>query len=197
MTMVDFNPEQAIAREDLCRFLSACYDEPGPEFAEEHLFDSMVDAATRIDAQLAGLARQIRDAHATQDAQALLVDYTKLFLGPMEPLARPYGSYWLSGETTLMQDATLAVQELYQEGGMDLGDDVRELPDHVAIELEFLYLLTFKRNEAQRAGLVDQLSEAEALERRFLDEHLGRWGGRFAAESRRAPGPRSTGRWPT
>lgn len=182
--MADFDPERALAREDMCRFLSACYYEPGPEFAQERLFDSMADAADRIDPQLAGLAHRLREAYLEQDAQTVLIDYTRLFLGPMEPLARPYGSYWLSGETTLMQDTTLAVQELYREGGMDLGEEVRELPDHVAIELEFLYLLTFSRNEAQRAGLVDRLSEAEALERRFLDEHLGRWVGRFAAAVR-------------
>jgi len=179
--MADFDPEQALAREDLCRFLSACYYEPGPEFAEERLFDSMAQAASRIAPELADLAQRLRDAYAGQTAQTVLVDYTRLFLGPIEPLARPYGSYWLSGETTLMQDTTLAVQQLYQEGGMDLGDEVPELPDHVAIELEFLYLLTFRRNEAQRAGQADDLAAAEALERRFLDQHLGRWVGRFAA----------------
>ncbi len=179
--MADFDPEQALAREDMCRFLSACYYEPGPEFGEERLFDSIVDAASRIDPGLAQVADKLRKAYAEQTAQTVLVDYTRLFLGPTEPLARPYGSYWLSGETTLMQDATLAVQQLYQEGGMDLGDEVRELPDHVAIELEFLYLLTFRRNEAQRAGKTDDLAAAEALERRFLAEHLGRWVGHFAA----------------
>jgi putative dimethyl sulfoxide reductase chaperone len=182
--MADLDPERALAREDMCRFLSACYYEPGPEFAEERLFDSIANAAGRIDPQLAELAHRLRDAYLEQDAQTVLIDYTRLFLGPMEPLARPYGSYWLSGETTLMQDTTLAVQALYQEGGMDLGDEVRELPDHVAIELEFLYRLIFRRNEAQRAGQADELAGTEALERRFLDEHLGRWIGRFTDAAR-------------
>ena len=47
VTMSDFDPDRASAREDLCRFLAACYYEPGPEFAEEKLFDSMLAAASR------------------------------------------------------------------------------------------------------------------------------------------------------
>ena len=42
------------------------------------------------------------------------MDYTRLFLGPIAPLARPNGSFWLGGETKLMQDSTMAVQALYQ-----------------------------------------------------------------------------------
>ena len=41
--MSDYAPDEATARQDLCRFLSACYYEPAPEFAEEKLFDSMRD----------------------------------------------------------------------------------------------------------------------------------------------------------
>ena len=33
------------ARADLCRLLAACYYQPGPEFAEERVFDSMRVAA--------------------------------------------------------------------------------------------------------------------------------------------------------
>ena len=46
--MSDYDPDQATARADLCRFLCACYYEPAPEFAEENLFDSMLVAARRV-----------------------------------------------------------------------------------------------------------------------------------------------------
>ena len=65
--MSDYNPDQVTAREDLCRFLSACYYEPAAEFAEEHLFDSMLVAATRIDPELAAQARQLGAAFQAQD----------------------------------------------------------------------------------------------------------------------------------
>lgn len=179
--MAEFDADKASAREDLCRFLAACYYEPDPAFAEEKLFDSMFAAASRIDPDLAGLAKKLEEAFSAQELETLLVDYTRLFLGPPEALARPYGSFWLSGEKTVMQESTLDVLELYREGGFDIDEDFLEVPDHVAVELEFLYLLTFKRNEAQRAGLAHVLDNWEQLERVLLGAHLGAWIRPFAA----------------
>ena len=67
----------------------------------------MLAAAARIDPELAERARKLGEAFAAQDLQTLLVDYTRLFLGPVQPLARPYASFWLTAKTTLMQDATM------------------------------------------------------------------------------------------
>lgn len=179
--MPEHDPDKASAQEDLCRFLAACYYEPDPAFAEERLFDSMLAAATRIDPALADCARRVGEAFAAQDLQTLLVDYTRLFLGPPEALAKPYGSSWLSGESTLMQDATLGVLQLYQEAGFEIDEEFMEMPDHVAVELEFLYLITFRQNEARRNELADVRSNWEQLETVFLREHLGKWVGPFAA----------------
>lgn len=179
--MTAIHPDEASAREDLCRFLSACYYEPAPEFAEEKLFDSMLRAASRIDDELALQARALGEAFAAQDLQTLLIDYTRLFLGPVQPLAQPYGSYWLSGERKLMQDSTMAVLDLYRQGGFDLADEFRELPDHVAVELEFLYLLIFRENEARREADGNHLAGATDLQQRFMAQHLGAWSAPFTA----------------
>ena len=72
-------------------------------------------AAGQIDADLAARSRRLKEAFAKDALQDLLVDYTRLFLGPVQPLAKPYGSFWLSGETTLMQDSTQQVLELYAQ----------------------------------------------------------------------------------
>ena len=80
-----------------------------------------------------------------------------------------------------MGESTMAVQALYREGGFDIGAEFREPPDHIAAELEFLYLLMFRENEAQREGKPDALEAKTALRERFLDEHLGRWAGPFSA----------------
>ena len=179
--MSEYDPDQASARADLCRFLSACYYEPGPEFTEEKLFDSLLVAATRVDPDLADHARRLGDAFAAQDLQTLLVDYTRLFLGPVQALAKPYGAFWLSGPTAQVPNPATAVLDLYSAGGFEIDDGFTELPDHVAVELEFLYLLTFTKNQANQAGKVNEVSATELLQRRFLGEHLGAWIGPFAA----------------
>jgi TorA maturation chaperone TorD len=172
------------AREDLCRYLAACYYQPGPEFAEEKVFDSMLEAATRIHPDLVAGARRLGEEFAAEGADTLLLDYTRLFLGPMHIIAKPYGSVWLERDKELMGDSTMAVQNLYREGGFDMDEEFHELPDHIAAELEFLYLLIYRENEARRDGKPEALQAKIALRKRFLDEHLGRWIGPFTAAVR-------------
>lgn len=171
----------ATAREDLCRFLAACYYQPDPMFAEERMFDSMRAAAEHVDPALAERVRRLAAAFASQDLEALLVDYTRLFVGPVDPRAQPYGSFWLGDDTKPAQDSTAALLALYREGGFDVDDALCDLPDHVAVELEFLYLLLFARNQALQANDADALRAVDRLQRRFIREHLGAWIGPFAA----------------
>jgi TorA maturation chaperone TorD len=182
--MPDHDHAKDAARADLCRLLAACYYEPGPEFAEEKVFASMHEAATLVQSDLAVRARRLGDAFAATDPEDLLVDYTRLFLGPVDMLAKPYGSVWLGGDSTLMQDSTMAVLALYAEGGFDMDESFRELPDHTAAELEILYLLIFRMSEARLNGDAGALARMAALRRGFLDAHLGRWIAPFAAAVR-------------
>jgi len=173
--------DKGIARETLCRLLAACYYEPGPEFSEERVFDSMSDAALRIHPDLAARARRTGEAFSSEGSENLLLDYTRLFLGPNQVIAQPYGSVWMRGEKALMQDSTIAVMELYREGGFEIDEEFRELPDHIAAELEFFYLLIYQENQARRVGKPDALISTMALRKRFLDAHLGAWIGPFTA----------------
>jgi TorA maturation chaperone TorD len=180
----DLEHRHDTARMTLCRLLSACYYQPSPEFAEEQVFEAVVAAASEVDPELAEGARRLAVAFAADDIERLLVDYSRLFLGAPHARARPYGSVWLAGDDSVMSDSTLAVVALYHEGGFDIDDGFRELPDHVAAELEFLYLLLFRENEARRDGRPGEAAASVALRRRFLREHLGAWIGPFTAAMR-------------
>jgi len=50
-----------------------------------------------------------------------------------------------------------------------------------AVELEFLYLLIYRENEARRNDDLEALSVTAGLRKRFLDEHLASWVGPFTA----------------
>lgn len=172
-------PDLALARQELCRFLAGCYYEPGPEFAEERLFDSIAAAAQRISPELGESAQRLAAAFASAELQDLLVDYTRLFLGAPQALAKPYASVWLSGEPELMQDSAIELQKLYAQGGFEIDEDFRDRPDHVAVELEFLYLLNFQLNQAHAADDTAAVQAVEVLRTAFLVGHLGRWLGGF------------------
>jgi TorA maturation chaperone TorD len=174
------HPEPVVgaARENCCRLLAASFYQPEASLAEEGLFAGLQQATASLDEDLAASARALESAFAREGADGLLVEYTRLFLGPIAAVAQPYGSVWLTKEKTLMQDSSMAVLELYREGGFDLAEDFRELPDHVAAELEFLYLLLFRENRALRDGDA-ALPEILSLRRRFLEGHLGAWAPAF------------------
>ena len=71
--MPRYDIDEGLARENLCRFLAACYYQPGSEFAEEHVFDSMLEAATRIHPDLASGARRLGEGFAAEEPDSLLL----------------------------------------------------------------------------------------------------------------------------
>jgi TorA maturation chaperone TorD len=78
-----------------------------------------------------------------------------------------------------MQETTMAVLALYEEGGFDIAEDFRELPDHIAAELEFLYLLLFRESRSGGSDAAGGVGDPALLRRRLMAEHLGRWAGPF------------------
>ena len=179
--MTESEAHAALARADTCRFIAACYYQPEPAFAEEKLFDSLLESAALVDANLLPYARKLGEEFRTSGIDTLLLDYTRLFLGPSHILAKPYGSIWLEDAKTVMGDSTMAVLELYKLGGFEIDEEFRELPDHIAVELEFLYLLIFRETEARSEGDSAGLSAMTDLKKRFLSQHLGRWVAPFTA----------------
>ena len=183
--MSNWDVKRIAARADLCRLLAACYYQPGPEFAEERVFDSMRTAAAEVDADMAALAQALADALDAQPLDELQIDYTRLFLNPTGPLAAPYESAWLAGRDPMhAEEVTQSVLASYRSGGYDVDVDFKDLPDHIAAELEFLYALIFREARAAASGNDAQRQEAADLRRRFVEQHLGRWIGPFAAALR-------------
>lgn len=165
------------ARADLCRYLSACYYEPGPELGEEKVFDSMLAAAAEIDPRLVDPVRGMAQDFGARGHEALLRDYARLFLGPVGVVAPPYESAWREGPGA----SGPPILALYRAGGFDIGEDFRDLPDHVACELEYLYLLLYREADGRALGDREEVAEATAARSRLLDQHLGRWIGPFTA----------------
>lgn len=163
-----------LARADVYRLLSACYYQPEETFLEEEVFDQLKAALAKACPSGVMEAAGLDDCFRTSGVDALILDYSQLFLGPFDILAKPYGSVYLDGEKIVMGDSTMQALELYREGGFDVAEDFLEMPDHIAVELEFLYLLSFRigkdSDDEERTRLI-------ALKQKFLEEHLGRWVG--------------------
>ena len=107
--------------------------------------------------------------------EELLVEYSRLFIGPFGVIAPPYGSVYLDGERRVMGDSTMKVIGMYRNEGLSGSVDARELPDHVAVELEFMSYLVFAEIKALEASDLRAAIEAVAKQERFSAEFLRRW----------------------
>lgn len=163
------------SRAMIYRLLSACFYQPEEAFLEEDVFGQLEAALDLHSEDWAEQAKQLGAAFRAQSIEDLLLDYTRLFLGPYDILAKPYGSVYLDGEKIVMGDSTMNALSCYRQAEFDVSEDFLEMPDHVAVELEFLYLLTFKENEALARGDQESCAQLPVLKNRFLQEHLGAW----------------------
>jgi len=152
-------------RADSYKLLSDCYYLP-----DKDLIDRLKSIDQSKGQPYADIAA---GAFKVSDLEALKVDFSRLFVGPFKVLAAPYGSLYLEGAGRIMEDSTIDVRNRYQEEKLDLS--LKEVPDHIAVELEFLYFLIFKENEAIKNS-DDQLAETfHQKQKSFLETHLGAW----------------------
>ena len=63
----------------------------------------------------------------------------------------------------------------YRAFGFENGGAIRERPDYLSTELEFMYTLTLKEIYAREAGEQDHLEVCVDAQRKFLRDHLARW----------------------
>ncbi|MBI3326388.1 MAG: molecular chaperone TorD family protein [Nitrospinae bacterium] len=111
-------------------------------------------------------------------AEALVeleAEYNRLFVGPMPPLAHPYESVYRSAEALVMGDCALDVLRVYAQAGVVLSAGYKDLPDHVAVELEYMALLCQRAEVARAAGLATVVDALRQAAWTFLEHHLRRW----------------------
>ena len=157
-------------RRDSYKLLSECYYLP-----DKGLIESLSGLDTKKGQIFSNLAKH---CPRISDIDSLTVDYSKLFVGPYELLAPPYGSVYLEDKSRVMGNSTVDVKKRYAEEGLNIG--LKEAPDRIAIELEFMYFLIFKEVEAIRIS--DSRTAASYLKKQkaFLEAHLGVWVSEFA-----------------
>ena len=72
------------------------------------------------------------------------------------------------------------INGFYRAFGFTNSGRVRERPDHLAVELEFMCILALKEAYTAKDGLVEHFEVCLEAQRKFLGDHLGRWIDKFA-----------------
>jgi len=165
---------QQRARADSFRLLAECYRLPSSELAD-CITDLEHNIATVCPEAALHVQKMMDEFESTDTLEALTVDYARLFVGPYELLAPPYGSVYLDGERQIMGESTLEARNKYREEGLDTSTDFRDPPDHITAELEFMYFLILKETEAIGNSDIETTLRFIEKQRAFLREHLGAW----------------------
>ena len=143
--MIDQNT--VLTRGNCFKLLAACFYEPNRDlFVEEQVCNNLKEL---LKGWASGAAKAASDMHLSltnTDQAQLSIDHSALFLGPFELIAAPYGSVHLEKNRQVMGDSTIGVLRSYQDAGVSV--EAKEPPDHIAIELEFMYYLCTKEAEA-------------------------------------------------
>ncbi len=150
-------------RADSYKFLSECYYLPDEEliqkvaeFAQTSRFFAELYNCIPLDVEL----------------ESLKIDYAQLFVGPFKLLAPPYGSFYLE-DSRLMGKSTIDVRNWYEKEGLDIV--ISDAPDHIAMELEFVYYLATKQAQAVKEGNSQSMQSYQYKQNLYLSSHLARW----------------------
>lgn len=168
------------ARSNCHKLLAACFYQPQKEiFMEEGLFENLTVLLKQACPDAVVFSEKMGQAILNYNNEDLLIDYAKLFVGPYELKAAPYGSIYLDEGRKIMGDSTIEVIKIYKDEGLSIDENFKELPDHIAVELEFMYYLIFKEVEALEKSETDKALNFIKTQELFLDKFLKKWVGPF------------------
>ena len=167
------------SRMETFRLLSDCYRLPDPELSER-IKRLELCMANGFDPALEFVFKMGQALEHNSDIESLKIDFSKLFVGPYMLYAAPYGSVYLDGERKVMGESTLDVINRYQEAGLETAKSFKDAPDHITVELEFMYYLIFKELEAFSEPDSETALGFVQKQKYFLEDHLMAWVPEFA-----------------
>ena len=166
--------ERALARATIYRLLALAHSYPTAATVTElaGMFDYAQVAADLINPSVAAAVKRLVEEFAEVDQPTLEAAYQRVFtLSYSEDC--PVHETAFSARHLFQQVAHQAdIAGFYQAFGVNSDQD---RPDHVALELEFCYLLALKEAHARSRRQSEQVAICRKGHRDFVREHLARW----------------------
>jgi anaerobic sulfite reductase subunit A len=153
-------------------FLSIVYlQEPTREFIKSLRESNILDVLNRSDLRF---DKTINDAVSDKHINNLVLEYTRLFIGPGKHIS-PYESVYRDNENALWSETTVEVKNFIESSGLEYSYNWSGLPDHIGVELEFMQRLTCHEKEAWSREDKETAIRCLEFEKKFVDEHLSQW----------------------
>lgn len=112
--------------------------------------------------------------------EELALEFARLFIGPRNPPAVPFASFYLSETKQLMGEVALAVRKIYLDAGMAAVRLHSTPDDHIATELEFLAWLADQEAAASKQGEMERARKMQEIGQAFMAGQVRPWAGLFA-----------------
>ncbi|MBF8261414.1 MAG: putative component of anaerobic dehydrogenase [candidate division NC10 bacterium] len=122
-----------------------------------------------------GAAHEMSNSPLERREDELEVEYNRLFVGPGAPRVYPYESLYRDSTGLVMGPSAGEVLQAYRRAGLAINTAFKDLPDHVAVELEFMAHVCWGEARAISAGDADRVLCLKQQQRSFLDAHLASW----------------------
>lgn len=152
--------EAALARASLYNFFAAVFgDLPTPE---------LLAALQAVVPEVSGVTLdELRQA------------YTATLVGPGAKFTPPYASIYLESTTgakpLLWGGEAVMVEGLYRKAGLEIAPGQPRVPDHLALELQFMQHLCSRQADALARGEAATALDCHTQENDFLRHHLLTW----------------------
>jgi TorA maturation chaperone TorD len=172
--------DRSTARSLIYNMLSLCYFYPDEKvyasIAEGEWIRGFREALHLLDEKnfdnyLRGIEQAIS---GTEEGEQLAMarEHTRLFINAFpHVIAPPYGSFYLKKEGLVSAETTSEVLHFYHDGGFTLKEDLHDLLDHIAHELEFMGILAGE--ESQASG--NEKIKLEEIQMNFLSRFILPW----------------------
>jgi TorA maturation chaperone TorD len=108
--------------------------------------------------------------------QSLQAAHRVLFPAVESQDAPSYETAYSRHDVFRQSEVMADISGFYRAHGLNLGGHVKDRPDGIGPELEFMGFLAAKQAHARTSGLSDAEELCLDTQRSFLRDHLGRWG---------------------
>ncbi len=179
--------ERSLARASLYRLLSLLfgYPVPGTYEAVGRALAAAEVAADLIDPVVAAAVCDLGGVVAGTSEENLEPSYQHSFTLSYNEDCPLYETAFSAKHIFQQTQQQADIAGFYRAFGVDPKGD---RPDHLALELEFLYLLTLKQAVAQGQADTEHVKLCRSAQRGFVRDHLARWAphvaGRIAVAAR-------------
>ena len=159
--------DQIVNRANIYKLLADCFKYP--EDSLEDTLKLLKSATVNYDDVMRTSAEKLVDNFKLNTfLKELQIEYSRLFVGPFQLDAPPYSSVYLDKQGLVMGESTQQAIEFYVKAGLDPALEIHEPPDHIRVELEFMYFLLFRK-------VMDKNNQFLDISYEFMEKHLTHW----------------------